>query len=220
MTRPYVHSYTALKMHAQCPAQFHATYIARTVEKQKSPAMDRGNRIHAELESAIKHPRTAPLGAPPPSEPYWVPPGLTDLLHAVGAKAEIGAGVDVSGSACDPFAPDVLLRGWMDVRAADEKGTLICDWKTGKYRPDPLQADVYATLERARQGRDDYPVTFTWIYVDARRVHTTVPDRHAADRVYDAMDRIERDTDFRPTPNFGCRWCPVTQCKFNRSSKQ
>jgi len=216
--KQYVHSYTALKMHMQCPALFHAKYIARTAKQETSPAMDRGNRIHADLERAIKQPGTAP-----PSEPYWTPPGLTDLLHAAGAQAEIGMGVDANGASCDPFAPDVLLRGWMDVRAEDANGTLICDWKTGKYRPDMLQADVYATLERAKHGRDDYPVTFTWIYVDERRIHPTRPDRYAADRVYDAMDRIERDQEYRPTQNFGCRWCPVAQCKFNqfnRSNKQ
>lgn len=204
----YVHSYTALRTYTECPQRFRAVYLDRSVPKSPpTPAMERGNVVHKQIERAVK------TGAP---ADVWTPDNLIHLLRTGNASAELGLGIDRSGLPCDPFAPGVLLRGWIDAAIIEPGGALLIDWKTGQFRPDDLQADVYATLARAGRG-DDYPVSFGWIYVDLRRAKLIDVDRHAGKRVYELLDRIERDTTFNPVPSHACRWCPVTTCTHNRS---
>lgn len=85
---------------------------------------------------------------------------------------------------------------------------------SGKYNPDPLQADVYATLTRQSTLADSFELTF--VYVDLEK-HSPVykPDASATDRVMEMVARCEADKTCRPKPGFYCKWCPVHSCRYN-----
>lgn len=200
-----VHSYTSLKTYRQCARQYYAMYIARAVKRTTNAAMDRGNRVHKALEDAVRSGR-----AP---DDIWTPDGLTDVLRDAGARSEVGIGIARDGTAASPHDPNCVLRGWIDALMLDDAGAVAIDWKTGKFSPDYLQADVYATLLRAGRAQD-YPVQFSWIYVDQQRVHSIDVDANATRRVYALMDQLERDKSFSPAPSYACRWCPVSSCTY------
>ena len=48
------HSYSALKMYDQCPAQYHEVKILRLHPFRSTPATEFGVRAHSAMEAAVK----------------------------------------------------------------------------------------------------------------------------------------------------------------------
>lgn len=205
-------SYSALKMWLTCPAQFRAKYVDRTWPAEAdTPALRRGREVHAVLEAAVRNGYAVPearLG-------IWLPPGLIDQLHKGRAVAEAGLGITEDGRPCRPDAPDAWLIGYIDVLMAVQGDALLLDWKTGKPRPDPLQADVYATLLRAHDPQ--LAVQFVWVFLEARVVESIDVDMNAERRVRSIAAQALAPQEYEPKPSFACAWCPLVACQHNRS---
>lgn len=199
-------SYSRIKVWVECPRKYKAIYVDKVVKRTDSPALARGRELHEQLERAVQ------TGVPP--EKITLPPGLIETLHRGQALAEVGFGVDEYGRP-EADVKGAFLGGYLDVLLAAEHSALVIDWKGGKFNPDPLQADVYSVLVKA--NTDAKQVEFTWVYVDAIRTHTIQPDAHASDRVFGLIEQISSDTEFPPTPNQLCRFCPVTDCRYNKA---
>lgn len=202
-----VYSYSSLAAHERCPTYFRARYIDKSVPFESHPAIERGNAVHKALETSVQDRAEVPSDV-------WLPDGLMPLLHEAGARAEVKYGMTEAGEPCDFWAEGVLFRGAVDVEVRQGASVLLLDWKTGKVRPDDLQADSYATLLRA--GVPDLQVTFTWVYVDAKTTRSAQPGMDAVDRIRRAIEFAEEDSRYIPRPSWFCRFCPVTTCSYNR----
>lgn len=198
------YSYSRIKMWTECPLKYKVVYIDRAVQKVDTPALIRGREIHEKLEHAVR--TGVPADVP-------TPPGLIEKLHAGGAQVEIGLGMERDGELSIDLK-GAFLGGYLDWLLRSNFRAIIGDWKTGKFNPDPLQADVYATLVRANTLAEN--VEFVWVYVDAVKTHRVEVDQHAEERVFRLIDMIEADHEYRPTPNQYCRFCPVTECRYHK----
>lgn len=202
---PY--SYGKIKKWLTCPAQYHAQYVAKTVRSSSSPALERGKQVHSTLEQSLVQ------GTEPTS--VWTPAGLIPKLYAAGATPETQYAIDQAGNPCGYWDKTCWLRGAIDVQGPIVGPTIrLIDYKTGGFRPDSLQSDVYATLIR-RCLKRDLTVDFTFLYIDKKRTHTEQPDGGAEDRVRAVTERIENDVTFDPTPCWACRFCPLYTCPYN-----
>lgn len=190
------YSYSNLATWQKCPRQWEAKYIHRTMPFVETDATRRGKQVHAHLEDCIKVQADPPLGV-------WLPDGLLPLLHLAGARAEVELEI---------HEPRDLI-GFIDVLTVNDGEAYVIDWKTGKLRPDPLQADVYAMLLRRTMDVDR--VTFSWVGVDAQKVQTCEPDDKAEARVMEIIGDIETSPVFPPTPSWLCRFCPLEWCEHN-----
>ena len=201
-------SFSRMSTWLQCPAKYKAKYIDKTVPTETSAALEYGKTIHEGLERAIKHRTAAPQG-------IWTPPGLMQRLqmtYGTVTKVEEQMAIDEGGREVDWYAPNAVLRGAMDVWLHQGNESLVLDWKTGKVRPNDLQPDVYATLVRSR-----YPkarVTFSFVYLQHKKVVEKRPDKYACDRVLRIIEQIEADTTHTPRPSALCRWCSVRECEY------
>ena len=191
------YSYSNLSTWQKCPRQWEAKYVTKTYPHEDTPALRRGQEVHATLEAAIG------AQVDPPSD-LWMPEGLVPLLHRADARVETKIEIHKPAH----------LMGYLDVCIVGPDYVAVIDWKTGKMRsPDPLQADVYAMLVRRAWGIDD--VSFTWVGVDAKRALTTHPDANAERRVMSIINDIETNGKYPPTPSWLCRFCPLTWCEHN-----
>lgn len=202
-----IYSYSSLRAFGQCPRHFKARYIDKTVKFETSPALEKGRRVHEELEAAL-------LTTQDPG--VWTPTGLIDKLRAAGARPEVKLAVDHSWQPVDFWDKRAMFRGAIDVDLTTPRVSLMLDWKTGQVRPDEFQADCYAALKRAEVGHD-IDVQFHWVFVDQKETRATAPSEKARDRVEMFIERAETATDFPPRPHFACRWCPVLDCEYNRN---
>lgn len=209
-----VYSYSAIKSYSTCPRQYHHRYVLKDLPPVDwdTPALRKGREVHEALERAVLEGNDAPELGP---HTFWTPPALLSKLHKAGARAEVRMAIREDGSPCDFFAKDARFRGVIDVHLRDPtKGrSLFIDWKTGKFYPDPLQADCYAALERAEMP--GAKVEFYWVFGEARKLHVERPDARATERVLAVIETIEQNQEFNPRPNFSCRWCAVASCAYN-----
>ena len=200
------YSYSNLSTAVKCPRQWAAIYRDRRFQRSPSPALERGNRVHKALENAL-------LDGSDPG--VWTPNGLLPVLRQCGARAEAEYCIDRNLQPCPKSSPNALLLGFIDVEVDDDRQSLLLDWKTGKFYPDSLQADVYAVLKRAQWGDPSRPVEFCWVYVDQKLTHVEEPDERAQDRVLSLIEWCESATGEQPPkPSPLCRFCPVQDCEY------
>jgi len=198
------HSYSSLKLWRTCPAQYRAKYMDG-IKSAPGPALVKGKEYHERLEAAVG------TGAVPAG--MWTPDGLIPALHRAGARPEQQYGMYEDGTPCSFDDPKAWLRGAIDVELRSDSRAILLDWKTGQYRVDPFQADVYATLLRSL--KKDLTVEFTFVYIDAKRTCKVRPDHQAEARVRAIATACENDEVHAPRPCWACRFCPVTSCIYN-----
>ena len=198
------HSATSLKTWVNCPRLFKAKYVDRIIAYQQSPAAERGEKIHAELEDAVRN------GTKPS---VWTPPGLMDLLHKAKALVEGEVAVNYNFDPVDYKSKDAWLRGKIDARVVRGHKALVVDWKTGKVRPDKIQADMYTALVSSIDHATE--VEFRLVYVDQKQVVNLSRDSQAWDRIRKLAYKVEQDKDFLPNPSWLCKWCDFTACRYN-----
>ena len=195
------HSYSSLSAFLKCPRLWHAKYYVRRLPKEDdAPALRRGRDIHKLLEKSVEQ------GRPLSPDTIWTPPGLIEKLHQAGARTEV------------MYKTDHMI-GFLDVELIVGPIAWMGDWKTGKYRVDELQADVYSYLLWKKVDPTLVP-KFNLIYVDAKKVHPPIqPDKRAIARVENIMEQAEKmghAAANKPSPGWPCKWCPVLDCEHNR----
>lgn len=200
------HSYSSLKLWRTCPAQYRAKYIDKCVVSQDSPALRRGREVHEQLDAALQG-----RSAVPDAYARYAP--LVQTLRAKGARPEASYGMTADGTPCGFDDPKAWLRGRIDVEMVSGDNALLLDWKTGQYRVDEFQADVYAALLRAIHP--GLTIEFSFVYLDVGRTATCTPDKDALRRVQAIAEACESDTMHQPRPCWACRFCPVRTCIHN-----
>jgi len=202
------HSASSLETWTNCPRLWKAKYVDKVVPYVEHPAAKRGTEIHETLENAVNS------GVAP--DTVWTPEGLIPALHRMGADTESKVGLAAPGVPCDFRAPEVKLRGVMDVVAQSVSGTVILDWKTGKVRPKKIQADAYTAFAKALGSPT--PVHFRFVYVDQRRnVALDRDPQQAEDNIFSLIEQVEADTEHLPQPGWLCRFCDYYACRYNEN---
>jgi CRISPR/Cas system-associated exonuclease Cas4 (RecB family) len=198
------HSATSLKTWTNCPRLFKAKYIDKIIPYKEHPAAARGIAIHKELEDAVR------AGADPSC---WTPEGLIAMLHNKRAHIEVEMALTREGKPTRYSSAKAWLRGKMDVLLLGAKA-LVIDWKTGKVRPDKVQADMYTAIVNQTYAMS---VEFRLVYVDQKQVVPLTRDAGAFERVKALAEQVEADSDFLPNPGWLCRYCDFTACRYNEA---
>lgn len=230
-------SFSRWSTYNQCPLKAKLKFIDKMAEPG-SPAMERGSKIHTDIEHYIK-------GAVPrlhkDADPTKAFGALFRDLRRAKAKDDDAVSIEDTWAYRADWTEttyDDWSHCWLRIKidCATVEGTEdnvvvgIRDWKTGKYRKQnesdyALQLDLYA-LGALTLYQDTKEVTVqpTLVYVDEGVTHAT--------GVYTKTDlpRLKKewtarvkpmlaDTKFAPKPNNFCRWCHFRKenggpCKF------
>ncbi|MFW6062210.1 MAG: PD-(D/E)XK nuclease family protein, partial [Planctomycetota bacterium] len=185
--------------------------------------------LHKELENALLEQRY-PDPEKMPSGCDKLPPGLFDYLLKLEARQpdeqvrvtpELAYAMNIHGQPTHWSSPTAVLRGKIDLAveyfpAPKPATALDIDWKTGKVRPDSLQADCYAALNWAH-GIEH--TRFRWVYVEHGEARSEdVRGVDAWPRVTALIHKAENERkDPVPRQSFFCRYCPVSWCEFNEN---
>lgn len=205
-----IHSYSAMSTFLQCPRRYEAQYLLKTHKDKPFDATDRGNRIHAEIESYLKGER-ADIPSETPRDT------LLDVLRKAGAKAEVPLAVRHDGTPCDFWATGARLRGKMDVIVSLDGVLIGIDWKTGKRRDNSLQAAVYGYMLSAYYPGQ--PIRIVFDYLSNGRDPAYHYDTGMKERVENLMEDMETTQVFPPKPSGLCGWCPVNSCEYWRERR-
>lgn len=206
-------SYSKLSEYEKCPRKAFYRYVERLPEG-KSDALDRGNRVHAELETwakggflqhklnpawrrFAKEAKRMKLPEQPDVvvEQMW---RFNDALQPVEAKA-----------------PDEWLRVKCDLAVPGLH--LIVDHKTGKKYPEHKHQGTLYGVSYLAMFPQAPGVDVEFWYVDLGDVGSMRVERNDVARVLaetkiKVRDMIE-DVEFRPNPTRLCDWCSFSRTK-------
>jgi hypothetical protein len=208
-------NYTMLSDFWNCPRKCYHARIAKDLpSEEKSEAQLKGIAVHGAFEHFIN------AGIPSPLvEPHRA---MVEPLLAHKPKAELKLGMTEALTPAKFFGQP-FMRGVLDVFIMpDPRVVLLVDWKTGKVREDKRELECQAILVKA-----NYPSVekITGIYgwlvenrlgvaYDLSNVERPLAAIHATKA---EMQRCADGEHWPENPNPLCGWCPVKQCKFNRS---
>ena len=201
------HSATSLKTYENCARLYKAKYVDKIVPWVQNAAAERGVAIHKKLERAVQSGKS-------PAD-VWTPAGLIPMLHKAGAVAETSVALTENLTPTQFDSTDAWLRGYIDVLIMGTHKAVVIDWKTGKVRPDKIQADVYTGMIHAIQDDYDMQVDFRLVYVDQKRVVNLNRDSGALDRTVKLALEVENDREYLPNPGWLCQYCDFTACRYN-----
>lgn len=215
-----------------CPGWYVAKYETKKWVETPSPAMERGSKIHSQLEEAIKY------GVVLPKEMDHVAPfvyGLCDAKKA-GAmvEAELKFGLDTDGNPVDFFrAPNLRARLALDVGANMFNRALAVDWKTGRWKPEHNEDALFYGAGLCMLLKPASCIA-QYIYVDNMEqsfdIEIEKPDDiidvylakfDAADDYLDSVNKsgVIRLIDPPLNPGTQCKWCGNVECDNNQNDQ-
>lgn len=208
-------SYSKLLCFEKCPREFRYRYIDK-VPEPKSPAMDRGITIHANLEEfvkATKLPRLMP-------ELKGVRKKLVEFKK-LGAVAEREVAFDEKWNPVGWFDRAARVRAKIDLTVPLAKDRVYSiDYKSGRPNPEKHveQMQLYAVLvllldryvrhvEHGLWYVDHHPVPYATGVIERYE-----PELKRAIARWDARAaRIFAERRFPPRPSSAnCKWCPYS----------
>ena len=211
--RPTTWSYSSLSQFEKCPKQWEYARIQK-LPQPPSAALERGNRVHAELERAL---RSFPdAGVPEVSLIEYIAalklrkPRVEEMWHFDRRWNFVGT----------EFVPTSWLLVKMDAYVAPVVGRKarnahVIDWKTGRQYPDhEQQGELYALASVARDGGAEVDVDM--VYVDQAHVEKwslPVGPEVFTEATGEWTARAEKmlgTTEYRATPGKACHWCPFS----------
>lgn len=213
-------SLSRLQLYERCAFAFKCKHILKLPEPP-SPAMARGTQIHKEAELFIngKLKKITP-------ELKGVTKILTDLRSEYKegqVKLELELGFD------NKWRPtgwrdwkNCWLRVKMDVMRFKKKVLHVLDWKTGKLKDNGEYSDqleIYAVAGLALLP-EIKEVRSALIFTDhGKQVSLPAGNRDRSDfkpltkRWEKRASRLLKENLWKPTPNYGCKWCPFQKAK-------
>ena len=139
MALPRPWSHTALSTFKNCPFQYQAKYVLKTVSEPATTEMIWGRRVHKDLEDRIG------LGKKLPLDLQEHEPLMTEIEAMDGViQTEQKIALNTKFQDCGQWDKDVFYRGVIDVSVLNNDHALIGDYKTGKVKPDPTQLIGFA----------------------------------------------------------------------------
>jgi CRISPR/Cas system-associated exonuclease Cas4 (RecB family) len=206
-------SYSRFRDWKQCPAKAAFKYIDK-LEEPGSEAMERGNRVHKELEQHLlgKLKRfSAEVG------PHFLKE-LDKLRKVKGLLVEEQWAFTVDWVMTEWFAKDVWLRVKMDVAWQDKDTAEGIDHKTGKFRPGEYDDQMFQycialllAFPKAKKAR-----VRLWFHDNGmtdQKVLTRPFLEQSLAKLKAQVQPMLLDEVFPPTPNDKCKWCHFSKKK-------
>ena len=218
-------SYTALTAYENCPKRYYLTRVAKTFHDTQNEAAIWGNRVHIELENAVK------TGKP-------LPEGMEQWQHYVDKFYKLSRSpknkvfterqlaVDKNFRPVEWMAPNAWCRGIVDIGVLSGDTLVACDWKTGKRKPDSTQLALFAGLLFAHFPRvKKVKTVFIWLQDrKSDKSEYLVEDR--AEIWNEFLPRVQRmgnafaEDRWEPKPSGLCRgWCPCSSCDYHQPKR-
>lgn len=213
-------SYSRLNKFEQCPKQFHAVHIAKSVKEAESTAMKEGKDAHKAFELRVK------IGKALPVNLSQHEPLMQQLINAPGEKqTELQLAITPKFEPTDWFdprggPPTVWCRAIVDLGLLNGSSAVLVDYKTGKMSDDFTQMRLTGAVYM-----HNYPevmkVTLAYLWLKHRKITKEPMTREEIPEVWDGlMPKINRyqvafqKQEFPPRPDRHCKWCPVQSCPY------
>lgn len=200
---------SALKQFESCPQQYKFRYIDYEIEPgEKSPALERGIRIHDSCERYLKG---ASKKLDKEIRPSWQ--FMLEDLKKRNAISEEMWELDDGWNHLDESGGELWLRMKLDAHVQVSDDTLqLIDFKTGKfYASNMEQVEVYALAAFSRYEHIDKVQGELW-YFDQDDTDEKIFERKNASKLARKWEgragRMLDATEFPARVNFGCKWCP------------
>ena len=209
-------SYTSLTGFETCPRRYYHTRVAKDIVEPASEAMTWGNTVHKALEERVRD------GKPLPDALRHYEKYATKILALPGEiHCEQQVALTRELQPCDWFAPDVWVRGVFDVVVVQDRQVLICDYKTGRRKPDSDQLELFAALASSvYPDTQTFRTLFIWLKekkVDGGnyRLDNILSIWEGYNRRVQRLEQALTTGEFYPKPGGLCRnWCPIKSCEF------
>jgi RecB family exonuclease len=209
MERLTTWSYSRYSTYTQCPKKAKYLYIDK-LKEESSEALEKGSRIHKEMEEYLALNMPVPRSADLFSE-------LLMALKKEKATPEEMWGLTKEFKDCSPWDSNVWLRGKLDAYFVKGDKLTIIDFKTGKDRPKNMdQLELYAIMGFAKFPKVEVVEVQLW-YLDSG---TFQSHNYSTDQVDHLIlqwrGRIEpylKDETFRENPSRLCGWCGFSKGK-------
>ena len=211
------HSYSALKQFDNCPKQYHMQRITKEVKSSSNEASIYGERVHEQLEQRLKGGELTPETVKYEELCQAFESGDGELL----VEQELCLNKDLVPTGW--WDDDAWLRSKLDVLKLNGTTAGIGDWKTGKYRPDFFQLELFVL-----QVFKHYPsvqkikASFIWLKDMKLDSKTYRKKQEPAlwNKFFARVQRIEAATEtsnWPAKPSGLCPWCPAKHiCEFAR----
>ena len=167
---------TSLQKFLQCPKQFHAMYIERSLPRPSSPAMQRGERIHKFMELAVSKGWQEAERDVSMQDDQHLLPRMRGAVEAIERLRRAGWTVtteqelatDGNGGMRGWWDNDVYLRCKVDVLAVSpgKDRCMVFDWKTGRSEVDATQLHINSMLVRAMTGISSHVLLYVYLDLD------------------------------------------------------
>lgn len=228
-------SWSRLSDYYQCPLKFKLKYLDKDPKFKedgtKSPHLVRGTNVHAALENYVVQ-RTSngelevkitSLPEVEATKPFV--DRFIDNYTTVIPETQIA--IDKDWNRVEWFSRDAYYRVIMDLIAIRPSDVAIIDYKTGKMRDydggPKGKGQLHLSGAVSLNLWKNVPlVTTTYAYVDHKQTiakQFTQDDREDLKKHFnEEHERVNADTQFKPTVNEFCKWCPATRdmCPYSR----
>lgn len=221
MSKPVVHSYTALTGFETCPLRFYLTRVSKEVVEPQGEALVWGNTVHKALENRLRH------GAQLPKTLEGYEPLVKKIEDKPGQLlVEEAIALDRNFQPVGWWDKTAWVRGKLDVGKLGSTKAAVFDWKTGTRKPDNDQLTLFAGLVFAVHPVVEQ-VTTGFIWLKDNKFDTKMFTREQVPEIWaeflPRMQRLERahETGKWPAKPSGlCRqWCPVGRARCEHCGK-
>lgn len=159
--KPLSHSYSSIKLYDQCPRKYKYLRITKEVTEPQGEHAAYGEWVHKCFEEFVG------AGAPLPSTlAVWA--NALDKFKGCEKECEKAVVLDeelkpIKGTDAW-FSPGAWLRGKLDLYVRlTPRSVLVCDYKTGKRKPDFDQLEMFALFVFAYEPEVEVVIgTFLW----------------------------------------------------------
>ena len=219
--KPKPWSHSALEAFKNCPRQYHAERVEKSVPYVEGPEAKYGNMVHKAFELRVKD------GKPLPAE-LQEHEGYLAKLAALPGKimVEVPIAIDRELKPCGYWDNDrVWYRSKIDYLNIHEGRARIVDYKTGKSHQKILQLFEYMLF--AMIALPEIQIAYAEYYWTKYQSITGTGGSWPRDRIMDETwpmllpdlkqfaEAFKTDT-WQPRQSGLCkRHCPVTACEFN-----
>jgi hypothetical protein len=215
--KPLAWSYSGLSQFVNCPRQFEAVRVSKTVKDSQGDAQVWGEWVHKQFEDRQRD------GTPLPAE-LAMHEGYMQQLQALPGVhlCEQKVALNMQMQPCDFFAKNVWNRGVIDFVAIHNHVAVIVDFKTGKVKPDLKQLALFAlfmfhTYPQVTFCRTRYYWTQTQKETEEEFLRGRIPEiwkKFIPD--LKQYNEAFKTGVWQPRQSGLCKaHCPVEECEFN-----